>query len=551
MNTYADIVLVAKNMFKATSRNEQPAPGSIAIKGDTIIYVGEPSDELDAYVGPDTVVKHFGENELLMPALCDAHLHLENTILCECGPALRFVQSEEECVANAKMWHEQNPDSYWVIGFGWHQANWPGCNVPNKTLLTEALPDNPAFLMDIDTHCAWVNQKALDELNITADTPDPEGGKIWRDESGEPTGYLEEQAALGIEPVVLKRAISNDEIRKEKLAETISLLNRRGVTEVWDAFDTPQSWLDALDSLDADGKLNMRVNTCVLINEGDDFVERGQKQLERYSNPKALVNFWGFKVIGDGVGGAHTAWMVEPYADQPDVHGACLLDPEDMKRRILECEKAGLPVHVHACGTATVRHALDCFEEAQKQGLCDKSRRNVITHCDTVCESDFPRFKELGIVAALQPDMLAPTQTYETDFYRLFFGDEVYKLAWANRTMFDNCDYISFSSDSPVGFAGTLHQLFRSTQRVFNDGKPEGGIHPEQKISTSEALWAYTWGGAYQLGKEAFKGSLEAGKLADVVVFDHNLFACDPSEIIGTESLLTILNGRVVYENDK
>ena len=114
--------------------------------------------------------------------------------------------------------------------------------------------------------------------------------------------------------------------------------------------------------------------------------------------------------------------------------------------------------------------------------------------------------------------------------------------------MFDNCDYISFSSDSPVGFAGALDQVFRSTQRVFNDGKPEGGINPEQKISISEALWAYTWGGAYQLGKEEIKGSLEVGKHADIAVFEHDLFTCDPGLIQKTESELTLIDGRIVYE---
>lgn len=545
--TPADIVIIANAMFRAMSRDETPAPGGIAIAGDTIVAVGTP-EEIEPFIGPDTDVRRFGEDKLLMPALCDAHLHLENTILCECGPVLRFVTSEEECVANVKKWHEDNPDSHWVIGFGWHQANWPGGQVPNKAKLTEALPDNPAFLMDIDTHCAWVNQKFLDELGITTETPDPDGGKIWRDENGEPTGYLEEQAAIGIEPTVLKMAISDSEVRKQKLAETIALLNRRGVTETWDAFDTPATWYEALEGLEADGDLNLRVNTCVLINEGDDFVEKAQKLAECYGDKERFITFWGYKVIGDGVGGAHTAWMVEPYADDPTCTGGCLLDPEDMKRRILECERSGFPVHIHACGTATVRHGLDCFEAALEQGFCDKNRRNVITHCDTVCAEDFPRFRELGVVAALQPDMMAPTPTYETDFYRPFFGDEVYKLAWANRTMFDNCDYISFSSDSPVGFAGTLDQVFRSTQRVFNDGKPEGGINPEQKISVSEALWAFTWGGAYQLGKEELKGSLEVGKRADIAVFEHDLFTCDPSLIQKTESELTLIDGRIVYD---
>lgn len=543
-----DMVILADAMWRGTDRVEEPRPGGVAICNGRIVAIGTES-ELAPLIGPDTDVRRFGPDKLLIPAICDAHLHLENTVLCESGPVLRFVPSEEECVANVVRWHEENPDSYWVIGFGWHQANWPGSKVPTKELLTKALPDNPAFLLDIDTHCAWVNQKFLDEMEITADTPDPDGGRIWRDENGEPSGYLEESAALNIEPIVLKRAISDPAIRRGKLAQTIDVLNRRGVTEVFDAFDTPDSWYDALEDLAAGGELNLRVNTSVVINEVDDFVARGQKLAAEYPDPEELITFWGFKMIGDGVGGAHTAWMTEPYADDPTCYGGCLVAPDTMKRKILECEAAGFPVHVHACGTQTVRHALDCFEEAVREGLVS-DQRNVITHCDTVNLEDFARFRTLGIVAALQPDMMAPTPTHETDFYRPFFGDEVYKLAWANRTMFDNCDYISFSSDSPVGFAGTLDQVFRSTERVFNDGKPEGGINPEQKIGISEALWAFTWGGAYQLGKERIKGSLEVGKCADIAVLDHNLFTCDASEIQTTESELTLINGRIAYDKN-
>ena len=541
-----DRVIIADAMYRGIGRGDEPVPGGIAICGDTIVAIGTEED-LKPLIGSNTDVRRFGADKLLIPAICDAHLHLENTVLCESGPTLRFVTSEAECVANAKAWHEENPGSYWVIGFGWHQANWPGAQVPDKKLLSEALPDNPAFLMDIDTHCAWVNQKFFDEMGITAETPDPEGGRIWRYENGEPSGYLEESAAIGIEPDVLKRAISDPLARRGKLARTIEILNRRGVTEVFDAFDTPQTWYEAVEDLKSEGLLNIRLNTSVLINGVDDYIEKGLDLAKRYPNREDYITFWGFKVVGDGVGGAHTAWMTEPYADDPTCFGACLMDPDEMKRRVLECLGTGHPIHIHACGTATVHHALDCIEEATAHGLT-RGERNVITHCDTVNAEDFARFRSLGIVAALQPDMMAPTPTYETDFYRPFFGEEVYKLSWANRAMFDNCDYISFSSDSPVGFAGTLHQIFRSTERVFNDGKPEGGINPEQKISVAEALWAYTWGGAYQLGKEQLKGSIEVGKRADIAVLDHNLFTCNADEIVGTESVLTLIDGRIAYE---
>lgn len=176
-----------------------------------------------------------------------------------------------------------------------------------------------------------------------------------------------------------------------------------------------------------------------------------------------------------------------------------------------------------------------------------QNQRNCITHNDTVNDKDFARFGQLGVVASLQPDMLAPTYCYSDNLYPQRFGPDLMSNAWANRRIFDNAPVVSFSSDSPVTIPNPMLDIFRATQRVHDDGMPEGGIHPEQKVSLGECLWAYTYGGAYQLGKEEMLGTLEVGKLADLVVLDRNLFEIDPKEYIRTGAKLTMLDGEIVY----
>jgi predicted amidohydrolase YtcJ len=543
---FADSVIIADAMFRSVSRDEAPAPGGVAISGKYIACVGSPR-EVEEWIGPDTKVYRYGPDALLIPAICDAHLHLSWTIFAENGPALRYVLSEEQCVANVKTWRAKHPDAPWVLGTGFHQANWPGKQLPTKKLLSEAVPDVPVLLMDIDMHGGWVNQKALDVLGITKDTPNPEGGIIYRDEQGEPSGYLEETAALNSWAIAMDAFTQDPDSSADQCRSAIASLNRRGVTTIHDALDTPEAWYRTLVKLRDDGDLNLRVSTSVCVNDSDDFLADGFELAKTFPDKNERIYFWGFKALIDGVGGVHSAWMTEPYADRPDSCGYPLMNPDTMKERILACEKAGYGVHMHTCGTRAVEFALDCVEAARESGYVH-SQRNTITHCDAMNAKDFIRFKELDVVAALQPDMLTPTPSYADNFYPEFFGERLMATCWATRTMFDNARIVSFSSDAPVGVAGSMDEIFRATQRVHNDGTPAGGIHPEQKISIAESLWAFTYGGAYQLGREDMLGTLEARKFADIAVLDHNLFTCEPREIQETAALLTMIDGEVVYE---
>ena len=545
-NIFADNIIISQAMFKSVSSNELPAPGGVAIKGKYIIAVGD-EQKLAKLIGPDTKVYRYGNDSLLMPGICDSHLHLSATIALENGPKLRFVRSEEECVDITKKWYEDHSSSQWILGGGWHFSNWQHKEVPDKKLLSQAFPDVPVCLMDVDFHAAWLNQKALDILSINRDTSDPGGGKIYKDSTGEPSGYLEETPSLTAYQEVSAAIFADSQIRKNYLSNTCRILNRRGITSVMDALDTEDDWYQTMEKMLEENTLGLRINTTVRIIEDEDFIKKGQRLALRYSDREGKIYFWGYKLVADGVGAIRTAWMTDSYADDPHTKGYPLMDPGKMREGIIKAEKIGYGVHIHACGTRAVEFALDTFEEAESLGLI-KDQRNSITHLDSINDKDFPRFKALNVTASLQPDMLAPTPGWVQNLYPVRFGEKLMRNSWAIRRIFDNSNVVSFSSDSPVTVAKPMNNIFRATQRLHDDGTPKGGINPEQKVSLSQCLWAYTYGGAYQLGKEDILGTLEVGKLADITVLDRNLFKCEPDDYRKTEALLTMIDGKIVYD---
>ncbi len=539
----ADYVLMGDAIYRGLTQNETPIKGGLAVKGNKIIAFGS-KEEIKEYIGAATQVFEFDEDKLIMPGICDSHLHSNLTIAAESGPQLRHVKSEEECVALSKAWRAQHPDAPWVVGQGWHHSNWANKKIPDKKLLSEAIPDIPAALLDVDAHSIWLNQKALEALGVD-DNTQIEGGVIYRYENGEATGYIEEGASFDIFAMGAAEIEKDAALRRKNMLKTFRNFNQRGITSIMDASNTPMYWLETIDNLVAENKFTVRLALTTMVNE-DDFMKLGQDLEKRYPKREAMVNFWGAKILLDGVAGVKTAWMTDGYYIDPDTKGYPLMDEEIMRSRLLEAAEYGYGIHYHACGTRAVEFALDITEESKQKGFLNK-QRNTITHCDSINDKDFPRFNELGVIASVQPDMLAPTPSYADNLYPKYLGEELMANSWAYRRLFDNSPAVSMSSDSPVTIANPFYGIYRATQRIHDDGTPEGGIHPEQKVTLSECLWAYTYGGAYQLGREDILGSLDIGKLADITVLDKNIFKAEPEEYRLIQALLTMVDGKIVY----
>ena len=542
----ADLIIYGNAMFQATGRDDLPVAGGVAIKGDTIIAVGT-KEELDACLAENTRVIACGENTLIMPAINDGHQHLRCIISSFNGVSLRYVTSEQKCIENALTWEKEHPEIEWVFGFGWQYNNWEDKIPPNNKLLNEAFPNKPVCLVDTDFHGAWLNDCALREFGITQNSPDPEGSVIARYADGTPTGYVQEAIILDIADKAMGAMETSPQLMKSNLRKLLRECNEYGITGVSEMLGSKPEWLDVYEEMASEDALTCRI---VLTQDfwPEDYLQNTEKLAKRFPDNKSNVYFYAIKCFFDGVGIGHTSWQLHPFHDKPDWSGEPMIPEEILRQETLTAIASGQHIHIHACGDKSVRKALDWWEEAQNKGLTKPRQRYTITHNDTVDPQDIPRFAKLGVVASMQPDMLAPCLKWEDNLYPSRYGEKLSQTAWPCRSFIDSGVVLAFSTDAPVGLLDPMMNIYRAVTRLHADGKPEGGWIPEQKISLANALWAYTYGSAYQLGKEKFLGTLEVGKKADITVLNKNLFAIEPEEYLGTKAKLTVFNGKVVYE---
>lgn len=542
----ADTILLGDAVFTATDKDGKPFTGGVAIAGDEIIAVGS-REEIEAYRTADTQVYEFGEDALIMPGINDSHMHISMAYSEYVGVRLRDVESPEECVRLCIEWEKENDQYEWVYGSGWNYTSWEKPEPPTNELLNEAFPDKPVCLTDVDGHNLWLNDAALKRYGVTKDSPDPENTVVVRYPDGTPTGYLSEGLSIQIMTDASSCLEASNDVMEEKVKELLSDYNSYGLTSVSEMLEYRENWLQMLKKMQDAGELTCRIS-FVEDFYPDDFIERGKEFAKRFPDIESDVWFYAYKLFYDGVGIAYTAWQVNPYNDKPDWSGEPVMPKETLREKTMAAIRSGVNVHIHCTGDMAVRYALDLWEEAINNGWTQPKQRFAITHNDTVQADDIKRFAKLGVIASLQPDMLAPYPKYENNLYPSRYGEELMKTAWACRSFFDSGAMVSFSTDTPVSLIDPMRQVYRAVTRCHDDGLPEGGIVPEQKIELSKTLWAYTYGSAYQLGKEDFLGSLEPGKKADIAVLDKNLFAVDPSEYIGTRARMTIKNGKVVYK---
>lgn len=291
-----------------------------------------------------------------------------------------------------------------------------------------------------------------------------------------------------------------------------------------------------------DGRLTTRIHMVLTL--GDD-LSRPQKYRQFYRSDK--LRFSALKSFLDGVATTYTALMIEPYEDKPDTKGITLIPTEVADNWIRSADKEGFQIRLHACGDGAVRFGLDCFEEAQK---CNGKRdaRHSIEHIENIHPDDTARFQKLGVIASVQPEHLAITPKFSGNPYRERLGKKREKLSWPNKTLLGHGAILALGSDYPVVELNPMIELYRAVTRVHNDGQPKGGWNPEQKLTLVEALRAYTFGSAYAAHRENGIGTLETGKLADIVVLDRNLFEIPAEDILKTQVLLTVMDGKVVYE---
>lgn len=513
----------------------------VAVKDGRIIKTGT-KNEMDNMVGEDTTIVDLEGEKMLMPGFHDSHTHLIMAGMYQECINLDTYKSEEETARAVAEYAKTIPEGEWIIGFKWYHLYWGNKTLPTTKYLDKYIPDRPVFLLNAEAHGAWVNSEALKRAGIDKNTPEVPFGEIMRDEEGNPSGFLYE-AAQGL---VAKYAFDMSEKREKDYIRTyLEKAKSYGITGANDMlpfFGVNLGSYETFYSMAENGELTTRIYAAADLCGDLNSIEKAMKE---YSSDK--YGIYLLKQFVDGVATTYTALLVSPYSDNKSTCGSTLMELEDLRKCILNAHKRGLSVRLHACGDGAVRAALDGFEEAiEKYG--DTGARHAIEHNEVVHPNDLDRYKKLGVIASYQPEHLAITDDFESNSYPLRLGEERCKFAWPIKTILDTGANVSFGSDCPVVDNSPFLEIYRAITRLHNDGLPKGGWNPKEKISIAEALHAYTYVPVYGVKRENDLGTLEEGKIADMIVIDRDLFRASPQDIRDAKVLMTFLDGELVYE---
>jgi predicted amidohydrolase YtcJ len=441
--------------------------------------------------------------------------------------------------ARIRDWALSHPDAPWVTGGGWEYNCFPGKRLPRKEDLDEVVRDRPAFLRAYDGHTAWANSRALAMAGISRETKFDGFGELVKDPgSGEPTGCLKEGAMSLVSrlppPVTRERKLA-------ALRKGIKLAASLGITSIQNASGSRED-VELYEQLRQEGALTMRVSIAMSIGAKSPGCKALSDLKGRFIGPGIRVA--SVKFLVDGVIESHTAAMLAPYSDGAITTGQLSWPEADYRRAVVECDAAGWQIYTHAIGDRGVRIALDAYEEARRRNG-PRDSRHRIEHIEVIHPSDIPRFAKLGVTASMEPIHADPDTI---DVWSKAVGPVrlPYSFAWA--ALEKAGARLVFSSDWPASISvNPIRGLHNAVNRQTVDGRPPGGWLPQQRVSLETALRAYTQSGAWSSFEEAGKGTIEAGKLADMVVLSQDLFRIAPSKIHETKVDLTVLGGRVVH----
>lgn len=494
---------------------------AIAITGNRIIAVG--SNEHVLGLREDHTTQEDLRGACVLPGLVDAHVHLEWTARALQSIDLFEVASKEEALRRIaeRVATVASPDE-WVIGRGWSQDLWEGRAFPSADDLEASAPQNPVYFPAKSGHAAWVNRAAMRTVGINAATPNPPGGEIVRDESGEPTGILLETAMHLVRAHIPEPDI---ETLATYLLQAQAQMLQSGLTGVHD-FDDPQV-LRALQLLRERGELRMRV----LKQINRPYLQAAIQSGLRSGFGDDWLRIGNLKMFADGALGPRTAHMVEPYLDQPENRGMAVLTPEEMLESAIAATDAGLATTIHAIGDLAVRQVLDVFKAVRQhemaRGIRRSERRHRIEHVQIIHPNDAHRLGQLDIIASMQP--IHATSDWEAA--TLAWGEQRCKTAYNPKLQLENGARIAFGSDSPIEPFAPLLGIHAAVTRQRRDNTPQGGWYPDLRLSLDETLHGFTTGPAYAALMEDRLGRLAVGYLADLTVLDDDPYTVAPADL--------------------
>ena len=525
----ADLVL--EGGVIVTLDDSRPRATALAVKDGRIVAVGGAAD-VKPLVGPGTRVIDL-KGRAVVPGLTDAHVHVEGL-----GTALERLDlvgaaSLEDALARVAAAAQKAPAGEWLLGRGWDQNDWPGKQFPTAADLDRVLGGRPAYLVRVDGHAAWVSSAALRRAGVSAATADPEGGRILRDTSGAPAGVLVDNAMALVSSFIPEPP---REVRKRRLAEGLRACARAGLTSVHDA-GVPLSTVDLYKELLAEGALATRVYVMI---RADDFLAAPASLAPEIGLGDGRLTVRAIKVVADGALGSRGALLLAPYSDEPGTRGLATIDPEKMKTVLQRALAQGFQVATHAIGDAANRMVLDAYEAAFGAGGGARHRFRI-EHAQVLAPADVPRFKALGVIPSMQPTHCTSDMYWAGD--RL--GPERARGAYLWKTFLVQGVPVPGGSDAPVEKIDVLPGLYAAVTRQDAKGWPEGGWHPEERVTIAEALTMFAKSAAFAAFEEDDRGTIAPGKRADLTVFTRDVTAVAPAEILGTAVAMTVVGGEV------
>jgi predicted amidohydrolase YtcJ len=541
----ADIIFMHANVYTGVPANTPFSSvlreEAIAVRGDRIQAVGKTLD-IQKLKGPQTQVIDLG-GHFVMPGFNDAHLHLDDAGTTKLSVDLTGVKSLDDLRARIDKKVGESKAGDWILGAGWDETLWPVKVTPTRWDLDEVSAGHPVFLVRIDGHIAVANTRALQLGSITLASRDPQGGHIDRNENGEPTGILRETAQGAVLGVVPK---PTHQLRREGLELALADLAEHGVTS---AQDYSPNWenFQIYEELEKEGKLTARITEWLPF---DDSLEELDRKRESHPQNDLMLHTGMLKGFMDGSLGSHTAAMLEPYSDDPKNSGLPRYEAATLNDLTRERVLAGFQIGFHAIGDKGVQMALDAFAEAEKAAREAHVRapdgsdqfRLRIEHAQVTTPAEIAKFKELKIIASMQPSHLLDDIRWAQD--RL--GPQRAATSYAWLAFLNKGVTLAFGTDDPVEPVSPFRGLYAAITRKSEDGKQE--YFPAQRLTMDQAITAYTVGSAFAEFEEKEKGKLVVGMLADFVVLDRDVTASSPEKLLATKVLRTVVGGKTVYE---
>jgi len=529
-----DVALVLVNGKVYTVNESSPLAEAIAIDGGMIIDVGS-TQEIESSYRPRRKIDLQGK--VVFPGFIDSHAHLGNLGIMLENLIVYGTTSVQEVQALVAKQIAARPKGSWIRGRGWDQNRWKTKSFPTVSALDAVAPENPVYLTRVDGHAVWVNTRVLEIAKIDRSTKDPDGGKILRDARGNPTGVFIDNA-IDMLNEVLPQPTSQERIAAVKLAVDECL--RNGLTEVHD-MGVDREQIEIYKRMIQGGTFPFRVYTAL---EGKDLWEQYMNTGPEIGGYGGRLTVRALKLYADGALGSRGAALIEPYADDPGNRGLTLTSERELRSAIQQASDHGFQPCVHAIGDRANNIVLNVYESVLaplESGARDVRFR--IEHAQVLDAADIPRFHTLGVLAVMQPAHCTSDMTWAEE--RL--GSRRSAGAYAWRSLLNTGTIIPGGSDFPVESPNPLWGFYAAITRQDHNGQPEGGWHPEQRMSRGEALKAFTLWGAMAGFQERNAGSIERGKWADLTVLSDDIMTIDPSQILSTRVVMTIVAGEVVY----